>query len=183
MPVNKTTPLPPWASATVEPKRKFKFILTLGDIPAWVVKSASRPNLTVSIGAKHSFLGHEFKYPGRVTWENIDITLVEPIDPDISAVVLQVVEKAGYTLPSKWTAGNEGWRTTLSKRKFSSNNLGDVSVKMLDSDGNMVERWTLRNAWVSNLNYSDLDYGGEELTELKITLVFDYADLELFSQG
>ena len=44
MAVNKASPIPPWASVKIEPKRAFKFILTLGDIPAWVVQDADRPS-------------------------------------------------------------------------------------------------------------------------------------------
>ena len=69
----QATNLPPWQSAGIEPKRKFKFILILGDVPAWVVKTAGRPNINVSEGGKHNFLGHEFKFPGRVTWDNIEV--------------------------------------------------------------------------------------------------------------
>tara|TARA_B100001123_G_scaffold383678_1_gene455809 strand:+ start:19171 stop:19740 length:570 start_codon:yes stop_codon:yes gene_type:complete len=180
MAANKTTPLPPWASAKIEPKREFKFILTIGDIPAWVVLTAQRPDFTVSAGATHQFLGHTFKYPGRLTWNQFQIKLVEPIDPDVSGVLFDAVKKAGYVLPSEWSADNEGWLQTFSKNNFTNGNLGDIAVKALDSAGNMVEKWTLRNAWISGVNYGDLNYGSEALTTVTVTFQYDFADLEVF---
>jgi len=182
MPVNKTTPIPPWASSKIEPKRQFKFILTIGDIPAWVVTDAKRPGFTVSSGGKHDFLGHNFKYPGRVTWGNFTCKLVEPIDPDVSSVVLDAVKKAGYVLPSEWTADNEGWRKTFSKNKFINGNLGDIACKLLDSNGQVVEKWTLRNAWISNVDYGALNYSSDALTSISLTFEYDFANLEIFAQ-
>ena len=150
----------------------------MGGVPAWVVKSAARPNVSVSEGAKHNFLSHEFKFPGRVTWNDIDITLVDPIDPVMSLPMFQIIEKAGYILPSTWTNDNEGWKKSLSKRKFATDNLGNIQVKMIDSDGQAVETWTLYNAWVKTVDYSDLDYSSEELTEIKVTISYDWATID-----
>jgi len=180
MAINKATPIPPWASAKIEPKRQFKFILTIGDIPAWVVTEAQRPDPKISAPVKHQFLGHTFNFPGKVSWSTVQITLVEPIDPDVSGLVLDSIKKAGYNTPSTWTADNEGWRTTLSKQKFVNGNYGDVAVKVLDSNGNVAEKWTLRNPQVSNVIYSDLQYNGNNINTVKVTFTIDYADLEIF---
>ena len=180
MPVNKTTPLPPWASAKIEPKRQFKFILTIGDIPAWVILTAQRPDFSISKAATHQFLGHTFKYPGRLTWSQFQVKLVEPIDPDVSGVLFDAVKRAGYELPSDWTAESEGWLRTFSKNNFVNGNLGDIAVKALDSAGNMVEKWTLRNPWISSVNYGDLSYASENLTTVTVTFEYDFATLEVF---
>ena len=183
MAVNKATPIPPWASVNIEPKRAFKFILTLGDIPAWVVKDASRPSPSFTGDVTHDFLGHQFKYPGKVQWQDVSVTLVEPIDPDVSGLMLDAVVKAGYNLPSTWTADNEGWRNTLSKKGFVDGNLGDIAIKVLDSDGNVVERWTLRNPYISALTYSKLDYAQSGINTISLTFKYDYADLAIFEQN
>ena len=66
MAVNKSTPIPPWASVKIEPKRQFKFILTLGDIPAWVVVDAERPKPAFTGKVDHQFLGHKFNRSCRL---------------------------------------------------------------------------------------------------------------------
>jgi len=177
----KATPLPQWQSPNIEPKRKFKFLLTFGDIPAWVIKTAGRPSVSVSEGGKHHFLSHEFKFPGRVTWNTIDVTLVDPIDPDVAPVLFKIIEDAGYVLPSNWNEDNEGWKTSMSKLNSIGALKGNVAIKTLDSNGKEVEKWTLHNAWVKDVDYSDVSYEDEGLMEIKVTFVFDYADLETFT--
>jgi len=171
------TLIPRWQTANIEPKRKFKFLLVMGGVPAWVVKSAGRPNVSVSEGAKHQFLSHEFKFPGRVTWNDIDITLVDPIDPAMSLQMFQIVEDAGYKIPDTWNGNNELWKKSLSKSAFSKK-LGDIQVHTIDSNGDWVEKWTMKQAWVKSIDYSDVDYSSEDLMEIKVTLSYDWAKLE-----
>ena len=98
----------------------------------------------------------------------------------MSGLVLDVVKKAGYNTPSTWTADNEGWRTTFSKERFVNGNLGDISIKVLDSDGNVVERWTLRNPFINGVTYSNLQYGGNAINTVKLDFQYDYAELDIF---
>ena len=175
----KPGPLPQWQSANIEPKRKYKFILSMGEVTAWLVKTAGRPKLNVSEGAKHHFLAHQFKFPGRVTWDDIEISLVDPIDPDVAFEMLRIIEKAGYVLPSQWTIDNEGYKKSLSKKNFINDNLGNIVIKTVDSDGAEVERWTLHNAWVKSIDYDDASYDSEELMQIKVGLTYDYAELQL----
>ena len=46
-----------WNEPDVEPKRKFRWILSVGDsdIPAWVIKKVTKPTFTIS-EVKHSFI-------------------------------------------------------------------------------------------------------------------------------
>tara|TARA_B100001123_G_scaffold298977_1_gene333491 strand:- start:13500 stop:14051 length:552 start_codon:yes stop_codon:yes gene_type:complete len=172
--------IPKWQSMNIEPKRKFKFILRIGDIPAWVVKSAGRPQVTISDGAKHQFLAHEFKFPGRVTWNDIEVTLVDPINPDVAATVFRVIEESGYATPGDWNGNNELWRLSISKRRAASAALSDVTIQTIDSDGKKVEEWRLYNAWIKNINYDDVSYESEDLMTVTVGLAYDWAKLESF---
>ena len=58
--------------------------------------------------------------------------------------------------------------------------MGDVSVKVLDSEGNVVERWTLRNSFIAGVAYSELSYANEGINTITLTLSYDYADLDIF---
>jgi hypothetical protein len=174
-----STTLPPWQSAGIEPKRKFKFMLILGDIPAWVIKTSGRPNFTVSDGGKHHFLAHEFKFPGRVTWDNVEVTLVDPIDFDASRKLLNIVRNAGYYSPSTWAGDNDNYRKSISKRKFVQGNLGTIQIQALNAEGVVAETWTLNNAWISKISQDGFDYNGEDLLGISLTLVYDWADLQI----
>lgn len=179
MPANKFSPIPPWATAQIEPKRKFKFFLTIGDVPAWVIKTTDRPTLTVTDGAKHNFLAHEFKFPGRITWGDVNITLMDPIDPDLSQLFLELVQEAGYTLPSDWNELNEGWKRSLAKRKYS-DVVGDIGIQTLDADGKKVDEWKLKNAWIKEVSFDDGSYESEDIMQIKVALRYDYATHQSF---
>jgi len=181
-------PLPPWASATIEPKRSFKFVLSIGGVPAWVVKDAARPEITVGAEATHRFISHQFKFPGRVSWGDVAVTLVDPIDYEIGSMLFDIVKDAGYDLPNNWTEENEGWKRSLSKKRFMGfetggnpieNKLGEVSIKTLDTDGKEVETWTLKNTWVKKIAYGKFDYGTDALVNIAVTFAYDYATQKL----
>ena len=64
----------------------------------------------------------------------------------------------------------------MSKRK-SVEALGTVTVHQLNAAGVQIESWSLHNAWITELKYGDLEYGGDDLTEVTFTLKYDWASL------
>jgi hypothetical protein len=67
-----------------DPKRKFRFKVEFetlgGGNVLWYAKTIGKPSMTISADTTHKFLGHTFKYPGSVTWEDIELTLVDPAE-------------------------------------------------------------------------------------------------------
>lgn len=166
-----------------DPKRKFRFQVSFDKINAssggailWYAKTATKPSFQIA-AAEHKYLNHTFYYPGSVTWQDVTITLVDPTDPDMSATLSSIITKGGYTIPA-----NANSLETISKAKASSA-LGQVTVTQLDSDGNPLETWTLWNPFVTEVKYGDLEYGGDDLTEISITLKYDWAQLATSNTG
>ena len=176
------TSIPVWANPLTEPKRKFKFILNIAGIPAYVVKTTDRPQ--VSVGeAQHEFLVHNFYFPGRVTWNEININLVDPIDPDISKRLLDLVRNAGYVYPGQFSPSpsDENYqRKTLGKSNFI-DQLGQVTIDTLNTAGETIETWRLNNVFVRSVTYNQMSYSDEGLIELGLQLRYDWAELESFS--
>jgi len=56
--------------------------------------------------------------------------------------------------------------------------LGTVIITQIDSDGNPLETWTLWNSFMTEVKYGDLAYGEDDLTEMSITLKYDWARVE-----
>ena len=52
-----------WSDAAIEPKRKYRFLLSFNGIPQWIVKTTGKPNFSVS--------------------ESVDNPQYNPLDPDI----------------------------------------------------------------------------------------------------
>jgi hypothetical protein len=162
-----------------DPKRNHRFIVEFGGINAtpggavaWYAKSAAKPSFNIT-SAEHNYLGHKFYYPGSVTWNAISITMVDPVDPDMSATFSDIITQGGYAPPTDTTSLG-----TISKAKAAAA-LGSITVTQLDSDGNPLETWTLWNPFIEDIKYGDsLDYGNVELTEITISLKYDWARIE-----
>ena len=162
-----------------EPKRKFRFkVEFMGLEPAaqgagntmWYAKSVTKPSFQIS-AAEHKYLNHTFYYPGSVTWQDVSMTLVDPGDPDMVTSLSSIIVAGGYSPPA-----NANDMTSMSKSGVVAA-LGAVNVHQLDANGDQLESWTLRNAFITELKFGDLEYGADELIELSLTLKYDWATL------
>jgi hypothetical protein len=162
-----------------DPKRNFRFIVEFGGINAtpggavaWYAKTAAKPSFAIA-NAEHKYLNHTFYYPGSVTWSPITIVMVDPVNPDMSATFSDIITQGGYAPPTDTTALG-----TTSKAKAAVA-LGAVTVTQIDSDGNPLETWTLWNPFIEDIKYGDtLAYGDDNLTEISVTLRYDWARIE-----
>jgi len=163
-----------------DPKRKFRFKVqfgNLGDGVVWYAKTITKPEMTISGDTSHKFLGHTFKFPGSVTWNDIELTLVDPISEEASTKLLEIVEAAGYTFPSSADYATEGGRRafeTISKGK-STAALGSIVISQLDADGIVVEQWTLHNPFINKVGFGDLSYEDDGLSEISVGITYDWA--------
>ena len=167
-----------------DPKRNFRFIVEFGGINAtpggavaWYAKTAQKPSFVIA-NAEHKYLNHTLYYPGGVTWNSITITMVDPVDPDMSATFSDIIVQGGYSPPTDTTSLG-----TMSKAKAASA-LGTVTVTQIDSDGNPLETWTLWNPFIEDIKYGDsLDYSNADLTEVSVTLRYDWARIETANES
>ena len=157
-----------------DPKRQSRFTAEfagLGGDCTWMVKNVDKPSVSLS-EASHVYLNHTFYYPGRVTWNTIGVTLVDPVAPDATATMMAAINAAGYAPPK--TAAD---LNTASKSK-SLAALGEVKIKQINAEGAAVETWILRNAWIKSVTLSGLDYSGDSLSEVSLEIRYDFATLK-----
>jgi hypothetical protein len=171
-----------WSSAKPDPKRQYRFIVTIGDsntasadpnrIPQFVAKTVSKPKVSVT-SIPHTYLDHEFKYPGRVTWDPITITMVDPGgETDIAVALMNRLGASGYKYPDTSTDA----LISLSK-EGASDALGSVLISQLNAAGQTTEEWSLHNAFITNIDFGGLDYSSDDLSEISIELAYDWAVL------
>tara|TARA_B100001094_G_C18195926_1_gene810947 strand:- start:11587 stop:12192 length:606 start_codon:yes stop_codon:yes gene_type:complete len=170
-----------------DPKRNFRFYINIqgistenGGAMIWYAKQVNKPTFTLA-EATHEYLNHTYYYPGKVSWNPIEITMVDPGgDPDVVATLAGIVSGAGYNLPDTPDAGK---LTSMSKQK-SVGALGQVKITQVDAEGVMVEEWTLWNAFAQEIDFGGtLAYGNDELTEIKLKLRYDWAELNTATEG
>jgi len=170
-----------------DPKRKYRWKINFGGLGddngvIWYAKTADKPKMTISADAQHKFLGHTFKFPGSVTWEDISVTLVDPAESGESGIdaarrLLQLIADSGYEFPrsSKHLA-------TISKSK-STTALVAVTISQLDAEGNEIEEWTLHNPFIKSVEFDQLDYASDDLSEITVGIVYDWAELTRGAAG
>jgi len=160
-----------------DPKRNFRFrvlitgLQTGNGAPAssvWWTKKIAKPNFTVA-ESKHVYLGHTFYYPGKVEWQAISMTLVDPVSPGSLARLNRIITNSGYVVP-----GNENTLFTQSKPK-AVGALGNVIIEQINGDGGRVEEWTLKNPFIKSYKMSDLDYENDDLSTIDIEFRYDWA--------
>ena len=165
-----------WTSANVEPKRKYRFtveITGMNNVPVlWFAKGVNKPEITVE-STEHKYLNHKFHYPGTVSWNDVSLTLVDPVSPDAASITAKMLVDSGYAGPSQL----KGSDPKTNSKAQSTNAVGQVIITVIDSEGNPVETWKLKNAFIIKVGYGDLAYGDDELSEITIDFKYDWAEL------
>ena len=102
---------------------------------------------------------HPTKYPGRHTYNDVEAE---------KGILLDEVDSAAYD----WLrlSGDPEAGTSLPRSKI----IKDVDLIHLDTEGNEIERYVLKNAWVSKLSYETLEGGNQDHMIEKVTITYDY---------
>jgi hypothetical protein len=165
-----------WSDAKVEPKRSFRwYFLLSGDneqIETYAIKTVKKPSFAVT-EVPHQYVAHTFYFPGRVTWNTVDVTFVDPVIPDQSAAITNMFIGAGYRVPKDRASAE----TSLSKQGFV-DSIGSPQIVQIDADGQPLDTWTLNNAFFTSVDYGQLDYSSEDLVITSVTLRYDFATMD-----
>ena len=157
-----------WSDKNIEPKRKFRWLLTFNGVPQWILKKVAKPQITIT-EAEHTFINYKFYYPGRVEWNEISLTLVDPVAPDASKTMMGLIRSSGYVPPHNFlSAGNDstayGFEQreankvyTMSKQRSVDAVGGRMYIQQIDADGKLLEEWALYNPWIKGVNFDELD--------------------------
>jgi len=165
-----------WTSKASQPKRSYRFLLSIegagGGEMSWLVTQVKKPSATVG-EVSHKYLNHTFYYPGRVEWDTVNCTLVDPVSPNAAGLMAHMLAESGYVVP-----GNDSVTDSITKQA-ATNALGKVRIKQFDSnDNNVVEEWVLNGAFVTNVDWGELSYESDDLTNITLTIRYDWATLK-----
>lgn len=161
-----------WNQSSAAPKRNYRFRVLIqgmnGGSVIWWAKGFKTPSYEVSETA-HDYLDNKYYFPGRLTWNDCSMTLVDPISP-VNAVqeTNDIIINSGYQVK-----GSEAYNTI--SRNGAHSALGSVTIDIIDAEGNSVELWTLKNAFIKSVAFSDLAYDNDELRTIDITFRYDWA--------
>ena len=145
----------------------------------WYAKKVTKPTFTMT-ESSHQYLNHTYYWPAKTEWNEVDVTLVDPVEPDLAGDLIATIQEAGFVIPAG--ANNDTDFSTPSKKGFV-DATGTVIFEQIDSDGAVLEKWTLNNAWIKELTFGDLDYGSEDLTEVTVKFRYDWATFSSRDDG
>jgi len=146
-----------------EPKMANRFIMEIDGIPAYLIKTAQRPQLQLnSVPLDHINVKRYVK--GKAEWQPVTVTLYDPIVPSGAQAVMEWVR-----LHHESVTGRDGYSDFYKK---------DITFNVLGPVGDKVEEWTLKGAFIESTDFSDLNYSEATPAEISLTLRYDYAILQ-----
>ena len=146
-----------------EPKLKNRYLMQIDGIPAYLVKTANRPQITFEeVTLEHMNVKRYVK--GKGAWQTLQITLYDPVVPSASQAVMEWVR-----LSHESVTGRDGYSDFYKK---------DVTFQVLGPVGDIVEEWKLKGAWCQDVTFGDLDMASSDPVEISLTLRYDYAILQ-----
>ena len=146
-----------------EPKRKFRWVFAIEGIDAFLMKAATRPNMTFSEQELH-FINSRRYVAGKMNFDPITVTLYDPIAPSGAQQVMEWVRTHFESV-----SGRAGYADFYKR---------DCQIKMLDPVGTVVELWDLKGCMLNNANFNDLDYTAEDPTEISLGILLDNCVLQ-----
>jgi len=146
-----------------EPKLANRFIMEINGIESYIIKTASRPTFTSEV-VELDHINVKRKIKGKSTWDDVTITLYDPIVPSGAQQVMEWIRSSHESL-----TGRDGYAAFYKK---------DITFYILGPVGDKVEQWTLKGAFITSANFGDLDWSSNDPVSIELTLSYDYAILE-----
>ena len=179
-----------------QPKRKFRFVVDFAGFAndtMYMVTKCSKPSFEMTGPTEHRILNHTFKFPGIVKWNDIDLTLIDAIQPNVGSKFYNVLRNMGYIEPTSLENLHQG--ITKESAMLA---LGTIRITQLDagavvpttpSDGDplapgnyaspsgvrLYEEWVLKNAFLKTVKFGDLSYDSEDIVTVEVGITYDYA--------
>jgi hypothetical protein len=146
-----------------EPKRQFRWVLAIEGIDAFIIKTATRPNISIE-EVEIPFINHKRYIAGKASFETLSVTMHDPIAPSGAQQVMEWVRTHFESV-----SGRAGYADFYKR---------DIQLKMLDPIGTVVELWDIKGAFLTAADFGSLDYGASDPSEISITIRFDNCVLQ-----
>ena len=146
-----------------EPKRSYRWVLAIVGIDSFLVASANRPS--IQIGEKKiDFINSYRMISGKLSFGDLSVKLHDPIAPSGAQQVMEWI-RTHYESVS----GRAGYADFYKR---------DIQLKMLDPIGTVVELWDIKGAFLTSVNFGNLDYGNEETMMIDLEIKIDNCVLQ-----
>ena len=142
----------------------------------WFATNVSKPSVTIS-SSEHKLVNYTFKYPTTGVWNDITISIIDP--GTMTRQLYDSLKQFGYHPADTLFDTSHVTRDGISKGNFGDAlDSGTFVIDQLDSNGKIIERWSLRGAFITDIKFGDLDYSSDNFVKLDLTIKYDWATLD-----
>ena len=146
-----------------EPKQKNRFVLYVDGIPSYLIKGMG----AIGFSQGEVTLNHINvlrKVKGKLVWNNVDMTLFDPITPSGAQAVMEWTR-----LHHESVTGRDGYSDFYKK---------DLTVNILGPVGDIISEWILKGAFIKSADFGDYGWDtADAAQEIKLNLSVDYCVL------
>jgi hypothetical protein len=150
----------------------------------WWTKSVDLPTYDVNVN-EYQLGNHKFKYPGIVTWQDVTVTVVDTAT--VANKLLQNLNSMGYKKPEEEDPRFQQINIDNPQQRIDTfldeSVMTSIIFQQLNADGGIIQTWTLKNAFVRNVNFGRLSYEEDGLQEITMTFSYDYIDYQYGSDS
>ena len=146
-----------------EPKRKNRWIFSLEGIDSYLIKTASRPSISIE-EQTISYMNSKRYLAGLATFESISLTLHDPIAPSGAQQVMEWVRTHFESV-----SGRAGYADFYKR---------DCQLKLVDPVGTVIELWDIKGAFLTQAGFGDVSYEDAGMMEISLSLRFDNCVLQ-----
>lgn len=143
-----------------EPQLKNRFILYTDLLPAFMIRKVKAPTFTDE-QIKIPHINSYFKVRGgQRVWEDIDMTLYQPISPSGAQSVMEWARLGHETV-----TGRSGYSDFYKK---------DLTINIVGPPGDIVGEWVILGAFVTKADFGDYSYDDPATTnDIQLTIACD----------
>ena len=146
-----------------EPKQSNRFILYMDGIPSFMIKAMSAVTLSQGV-VTLNHINVERKVKGKSMWQNMTMTLFDPITPSGAQAVMEWIR-----LHHESVTGRDGYSDFYKK---------DLTLNVLGPVGDIVSEWIMKGAFITSANFGDYSWDEESAAQnIEITVQPDYCVL------
>jgi hypothetical protein len=145
-----------------EPKTKNRFIMYVDGVPAYLIKKVGAVGVTMD-EIKLNHINVYRKIKGKAIWDDVEMTLFDPITPSGAQAVMEWVR-----LSHESVTGRDGYSDFYKK---------DLTLDILGPVGDIVGEWIVKGAYVKSFTAGDYDWSADAAITLNVTVAMDYCIL------
>jgi len=139
-----------------EPKRVNQFIMYVDGIPSYLIKSLNGIGFDQG-EIKLNHINTYRKVKGKLVWNDITMTLFDPITPSGAQAVMEWVR-----LHHETVTGRAGYSDFYMK---------DLTLDILGPVGDIVSEWVIKGAFIKSANMGDWNWDTDaEAQNIQLTI-------------